>query len=145
MSMAKRDRINVIPGLRYADAPAAIAWLCEAFGFEERLVVPGAAEGEIAHAELGFGNGMIMLGSAGTHPGGYEELMATPSQVDGRNTQSIYVVVGDPKAHYERATAGGAEVLLPLEDKHYGGSGYSCRDPEGNIWSFGDYAGEMSG
>ena len=145
MSMAKRDRINVIPGLRYADAPEAIRWLCEAFGFEERLVVPGAGEGEVAHAELVFGNGMIMLGSAGIHPGGYEAFMATPDQMQGRNTQSVYVVVDEPKAHCERAVAAGAEIVLPLEEKPYGGSGYSCRDPEGNIWSFGDYAGELSG
>lgn len=34
---------NVIPGLRYLDAPRAIDWLCEAFGFEKHLVVEGTA------------------------------------------------------------------------------------------------------
>jgi uncharacterized glyoxalase superfamily protein PhnB len=48
--------------LRYRDAQAAIEWLCRAFGFEKHLVVPGEG-GTIAHAELSFGNGMIMLGS----------------------------------------------------------------------------------
>ena len=54
----------MIPTLRYENAPAAIEWLCEAFGFEKHLVVPGE-KGKIAHAQLVFGNGMIMLGSAG--------------------------------------------------------------------------------
>ena len=70
MSETTPDRHpSIIPGLRYADAPAAIEWLCEAFGFEATLVVPGEEEGAIAHAQLVLGNGMIMLGSAGTHAG----------------------------------------------------------------------------
>ena len=49
--------------MRYHDAAAAIEWLCEAFGFVRHLVVPGEG-GIIAHAQLRFGNSMIMLGSA---------------------------------------------------------------------------------
>ena len=60
---AKNTTTTVIPTLRYQDAPVAIEWLCEAFGFEKHLVVPGES-GTIAHAQLVFGNGMIMLGSA---------------------------------------------------------------------------------
>ena len=60
---AKQTIATVIPTLRYRDAPAAIEWLCRAFGFEKHLVVPGD-DGTIAHAQLVFGNGMIMLGSA---------------------------------------------------------------------------------
>ena len=52
----------MIPAIRYRDAAAAIDWLCEAFGFERHLVVPGEG-GTIAHAQLAFGNGMVMLGS----------------------------------------------------------------------------------
>ena len=52
---------NIIPGMRYVDAPTAIEWLCEAFGFSRHLVVPDD-QGGIAHAQLTLGNGMIMLG-----------------------------------------------------------------------------------
>ena len=52
----------IIPTMRYKDAPTAIEWLCKAFGFEKHLVVPGE-NGTIAHAQLCFGNAMIMLGS----------------------------------------------------------------------------------
>ncbi len=139
MSLAKKATVNVIPGMRYHDAPAAIDWLCRAFAFEKHLVVPGEKEGAIAHAQLRYGNGMIMLGTAGTHGGGFDEVMTTPRDIGGRETQSAYVIVEDPVAHHERAVAAGAEIVMPLEDRDYGGRGYSCRDLEGHIWSFGDY------
>ena len=57
------DKPTIIPTMRYHEAPAAIDWLCRAFGFEKHLIVPGD-KGTIAHAQLVFGSGMIMLGSA---------------------------------------------------------------------------------
>jgi uncharacterized glyoxalase superfamily protein PhnB len=60
--LAKATRATLIPCLRYRDAPAAIDWLVKVFGFEKQLVVPGP-DGTIAHAQLSFGSGMIMLGS----------------------------------------------------------------------------------
>src|SRR3546814_17357000 len=53
---------TVIPAIRYRDAPAAIDWLCDAFGFERHMVVEGE-DGAVAHAQLPFGNGMVMLGT----------------------------------------------------------------------------------
>jgi uncharacterized glyoxalase superfamily protein PhnB len=127
---------NVIPTFRYRDAPAAIEWLCRAFGFEKGLVVPGE-DGGVAHAQLRFGNGMIMLGSAGDdHFGRFQK---PPREVGGVGTSSAYVIVDDADAHHARAVAAGAEVVLALVDQDYGGRGYSCRDPEGHVWSFGTY------
>ena len=53
---------TMIPAIRYLDAPAAIEWLCRAFGFEKHAVYEDSAGG-IAHAQLTFGSGMIMVGS----------------------------------------------------------------------------------
>jgi uncharacterized glyoxalase superfamily protein PhnB len=122
--------------MRYHDAPAAIEWLCEAFGFEKGLVVPGEG-GTIAHAQLVFGNGMIMLGSAGDTE--YDRLVKPPSDLGGAGSQSPYVVVADADKHYERAVAAGAEVLMDIEDQSYGGRGYTCRDPQGHVWNFGTF------
>ena len=58
-----------------------------------------------------------------------------------RNSGSI-VVCDDPDALFTRATAAGAEVIQGLTDEDYGSRGFSVRDPEGNIWSFGTYLGE---
>jgi uncharacterized glyoxalase superfamily protein PhnB len=132
----KRTVANVIPTLRYRDAVAAIEWLCRAFAFDEGLVVPDG-NGGIAHAQLRFGNGMIMLGSAGDDHFG--RLQKPPREVGGVGTQSAYVVVDDADAHHARAVAAGAEVVMPLVDQDYGGRGYSCRDLEGHVWSFGTY------
>ena len=107
-SPAKASRATVIPGLRYRDARAAIEFLCDAFGFEKGLIVDGP-NGTIAHAQLTFGNGMIMLGSH-PHEGEYGEWVRPPEAPALINMQGIYVVVSDPDAHFARArTAGGAE------------------------------------
>jgi uncharacterized glyoxalase superfamily protein PhnB len=41
-----------------------------------------------------------------------------------------------------RATAAGAEVVRELRYEDYGSLGFTVRDPEGNLWSFGTYRGE---
>lgn len=133
---AETRRTTVIPALRYRDAAAAIDWLCAAFGLERHLVVPGP-DNTIAHAQLAFGNGMIMPGS--TSDDAFGRLMAQPGDIGGRETQSAYVVVADADAHYARARAAGAGILMDIGDEDYGGRGYVCRDLEGHIWSFGTY------
>jgi uncharacterized glyoxalase superfamily protein PhnB len=121
---------SVFPSLRYRDARRAIDFLVEAFGFEVKMVVDGE-EGSVAHAELAYGDGMVMLGtdrddSYGSHVGqGW-----------------MYVVIEDADAHYAQAKAAGAEIVRELEDQDYGSRDYSARDPEGNLWSFGTYRPE---
>jgi len=133
---ANRTGSVIIPTMRYRDAAAAIDWLCEAFGFERSLVVAGES-GTIAHAQLRFGNGMVMLGSA--RDDDYGVLIGCPGDQGARTTQAPYIVVDDADAHHARALAAGAEVLVPIEDADYGGRGYTCRDPQGHIWNFGTY------
>lgn len=89
-SLPKNTKATVIPCLRYRDAQAAIEWLCRAFGFEKHLVVPGEG-GTIAHAELSFGNGMIMLGSVKKSE--FDRLMKQPDEIGGAETQTPYVIV----------------------------------------------------
>jgi uncharacterized glyoxalase superfamily protein PhnB len=126
---------RIIPALRYRQAAPAIDWLCKAFGFERRMVVP-ADGGKIAHAELTLGNGMIMLGDVKTEYGGFVRAPEPPERVV---TQGIYVVVADVDGHYARAKAAGAEILLDLKTQDYGGRDYTARDLEGHIWTFGTY------
>jgi uncharacterized glyoxalase superfamily protein PhnB len=125
----------MIPTLRYRDAAAAIEWLCQAFGFERHLVVEGEG-GRIAHAQLTFAGGMIMLGS--TAYDAFGSLTRQPREAGGV-TQSPYIVIDDADAHHARATAAGAEIVMELKDEDYGGRGYSARDPEGHLWNFGTY------
>ncbi|KGI77722.1 VOC family protein [Oleiagrimonas soli] len=134
--MTTPNASTLMPCLRYRDARAAIAWLGKAFGFREHAVHADDNDG-IEHAELVLGRGMVMLGSVRDNDYGSQVLQ--PDEASGRNTQSIYVVVADCRAHYERACAAGAEIVLDYEEKDYGGAGYTCRDPEGHLWSFGSY------
>ena len=127
---------HVIPSIRYADAPAAIRWLCTTLGFEEHLVVPGEQPGTIAHAQHRHGGGMVMLGSERADE--YSALQKSPGQA-GCVTQSTFVVVDGIETHYERARAAGAEVVTELTPQSYGGSLYSVRDPEGHHWFVGSY------
>jgi uncharacterized glyoxalase superfamily protein PhnB len=132
----------LIPCLRYHDAPAAIDWLCRVFGFQAHLVVPGEA-GAILHAELridtGKGIGMIMVGSSG-RGGAYGDLMVQPDEIAGRQTQTIYLAVTDADAVHARARDAGAAMLIDLADEAHGGRGFTCRDPDGHVWSVGTYA-----
>lgn len=132
----KTTAATVIPTIRYNDAAAAIVWLCEAFGFEKHFVVPGE-DGTIVHAQLVFGNGMVMLGSARASE--FDNLQKPPGALGGAVSQSPYIVVDDVDKHYARAVAAGAEIVIEIKDEDYGGRDYSCRDPEGHIWNFGSY------
>src|SRR5262249_54110338 len=126
---------RIIPALRYRNAGEAIDWLCKAFGFEKKMVVP-AEGGRVAHAELVLGNGMIMLGDAETE---YGHAVRPPEPPERVNTQGIYVVVDDADAHCARAKAAGAEIVRELVTQNYGGRDYTARDLEGHVWTFGTY------
>ena len=133
---AKTTTATVIPCLRYRNAPAAIDWLGRVFGFEPQLVVPDD-DGTIAHAQLRFGNGMIMVGSV--LDTAFGRLMKQPDEIGGAETQTSYVIVADADLVYARAKAAGAEIVLDIKDEDYGGRGFTCRDLEGHLWTFGTY------
>lgn len=135
---AKDTRSTVISCLRYRDAPAAIEWLCSTFGFEKHLVVPNT-DGTIAHAQLSFGNGMVMLGSVQKDETEFGRLTKQPDEIGGGQTQSSYLVVNDADAIYASAKAAGAKIAIEIKDEDYGGRGFSCLDLEGHLWNFGTY------
>ena len=127
---------SVIPGMSYRYARDAIEWLCQVFGFEKHAVYPGP-DHTIAHAELTLEGGMIMLGSL--QKGAAMPFIKHPDEIGGAETRSVYLTVRDADAICARAKAAGAEILFDIEDKPYGGRGFTCRDPEGHIWDIGTY------
>lgn len=133
--MTEKQPPTIWPTLNYAHAPAAIEFLTTVFGFEERLVVPDEAEGAVAHAQLAWPEGGgVMLGSA-NRPGNVFSQRPTGSD-------AVYVVTDDPDTLHKRVMEAGVELVQELRDEEYGSRGFSVRDPEGNIWSFGTYRGE---
>ncbi|MFC7405880.1 VOC family protein [Georgenia alba] len=114
------------------DASGLIDYYVETFGF---VVTARYAQddGTVDHAELRWpeGPGGVMLG---TH-----RPDAAWSRPPG--TVGAYVVTRDVDGLYERVVARGADILRPLDDTDYGSREFAVRDPEGNLWSFGTYAG----
>ncbi|MBB3119321.1 VOC family protein [Pseudoduganella violacea] len=135
-NIPKETRATILPCMRYRDAPGAIDWLCSTLGFEAALVVPNE-DGSIAHAQLSYGNGMVMLGSIFDTE--YGRLMKQPGEIGMAVTQSAYLVVNNADEVYERALRAGAPILMELKDEDYGGRGFTLRDPEGHVWSIGTY------
>jgi uncharacterized glyoxalase superfamily protein PhnB len=129
---AESTTATIYPGLSYNDAPAAIEFLCNAFGFEQRLVVPGP-DGTIMHSELSLGPSVIMVGTTRSGEG-----RLSPADVGGV-TMGLSVHVDDPDAHYARAVAAGAEIIQELMDADYGSRGYTAKDTEGHHWHFATY------
>ena len=136
-NFARKCTSTVIPALRYRDAPAAIEWLSKAFGFEKKAVFPNA-DGTIGHAELTFGNGMVMLSSVVNNTP-YSKLLRQPDEIGRAETQSPCLIVSDCDAVYKTAKAAGAEMVIDIADMSYGGRGFTCRDPEGHVWYVGSY------
>jgi uncharacterized glyoxalase superfamily protein PhnB len=123
--------MTIYPSLRYHDARAGIDFLAEAFGFTEKEVYAGE-DGVIHHAELsGFG-GIVMLGT--------EPADGDPRFGEHAGQSWLYLSTEDPDALHDRAVVAGAQVIRELQDTDYGSREFSCRDPEGNVWSFGTYA-----
>jgi uncharacterized glyoxalase superfamily protein PhnB len=121
--------MSIYPTLRYQDAHAAIDFLERAFGFERKALYDDG--GVVQHAELRFGDGMVMLGSV--KEGDFDRIAPPPG------CASAYLVTGDVDALHERAVAAGADIVMPLRDLDYGSRDFAARDPEGNLWSFGTY------
>jgi uncharacterized glyoxalase superfamily protein PhnB len=115
-------RPNFFPGLRYRDEHAAMDWLARAFGFERHALFTDD-DGNVVHAEMRLGPGVMMIGAA-------------PECAEGFN---VYVYVEDVDAHYGRARAAGAEITRPLADTGYGTREYGARDLDGHYWYFGTY------
>ncbi|BCG96724.1 VOC family protein [Mesorhizobium sp. 131-2-1] len=115
---------SIVPYFSYVDAKAAINFLKEAFGLELIQSVLGK-DGKVIHAEMRFGNGVIMMGTVEAKPtmGG----------------AGVYLVVDDVEGHHKRAAKMGATIVYPPEDTGFGTRRYRAFDCEGHEWSFGTY------
>lgn len=117
----------------YVDPNAAFKWLEEAFGFEPLMVILDEND-RIAHSEMKFGDGLIMVGSE------WSENHRSPKNMGGKNTQTVHVQLApgeDIDAHCAHARKAGAEILEEPDTQFYGDRTYRARDPEGHIWTFG--------
>jgi len=106
----------VIPELPYADVPAAARWLCNAFGFTERLRI---------------GSHRIQL-----HVGAGSMVVVEKDKDVSVAGSRVMVPVNDVDAHYAKAQAAGAHVVSEPTTYPYGERQYSVLDIGGHRWTF---------
>ena len=118
----------------------AVAFYERAFGAEQAMPpvlagsVPGMAEGDqrVMHAHLKINGGSLMLNDAfPEYTQGADDHGAIPAHV------TLHLQVDDADAWFERATAAGAEVTMPLGDQFWGDRYGQVKDPFGHSWSIG--------
>jgi uncharacterized glyoxalase superfamily protein PhnB len=114
---------SIIPVLVYPDVRAAVAWLEEAFGFEERVQI-----GEDHRSQMKFGDGALIVAD--------EREGQRRAPRPGDLTHEVMVRVEDAAAHCELVRAHGARVLKEPTDFEYGERQYTIEDPWGHRWTF---------
>ncbi len=130
--MTERLDHNIWPGLTSPDVPALRAWLA-ALGFDEGGCYLADDGVSVHHSEMLWPDGgRVMISSSGKNDDDFAAIVGS-----GR----LYVVVTDPDAVWVRAERLGARVIRPMREEDYGSRGFSIADPDGNVWSFGSYAG----
>ncbi len=119
--------MGVFASVTYQDVEAALIFLEKAFGFI-RQDVGRDENGSVRHAVMRIGDGVVLI---------QPDL---PHELHGTHLGHgwAYVDVENLDVHYRQAEAAGAQMLgTPHDAPDAGIRGYSCRDPEGNLWSFG--------
>jgi uncharacterized glyoxalase superfamily protein PhnB len=127
---AHTSTVTLYPSVLYRDADAAMTWLERTLGFERREDHRDE-QGNVRHAEMSLGGGIVMFGTAGA---GREPFRSLPAA-----GAIVYCAVDDVDALYERAREAGADIPVEPEDSDYGSRDVTVRDPEGNLWAFGTY------
>ncbi|HEY4772269.1 MAG TPA: VOC family protein [Steroidobacteraceae bacterium] len=140
MKATPPDWPRVSPAIFYDDALGAIDWLCRAFDFEVRIKVLGK-DGRLAHSELSYGDGVIMVAQGATSGGASRRVTRSPQSLDGANTQSLMLYVDDVDAHCARARSAGAVIdaepsLHDYGEEYWADRSYGCRDLEQHHWWF---------
>jgi len=129
---------TIIPELVYADVSAAAAWLCQAFGFKERLRIGSH------RCQLVFGDASVVAvdGSGAGMPAAGE--LATSHSPHGERTHSVMVHVADVDRHYDQAVQSGARILRPPETHPFGERQYTALDPGGHQWTFSQTVADIA-
>jgi uncharacterized glyoxalase superfamily protein PhnB len=130
ISGAPPRRPSFIASLAYKDGRGALRWLRDAFGFEPSEVLTDA-EGNIVHAEMTHGDGVVMIGPESA------DWAHSPVSMGGKSTQRIHVrIESGIDEHCARSRQAGAKIVKEPEDQFYGDRSYVATDLEGHYWTF---------
>jgi uncharacterized glyoxalase superfamily protein PhnB len=121
---------EVFQYLRVKNAATAIEFYKQAFGVTEifRLTEPS---GRIGHAELKFGDTIIMVSDE------YPEFGILGPQPNGIPGSLIHLHVVNADGMASRCVAAGATMIRDPQDQFYGERSCTIRDPFGHEWMLG--------
>ena len=125
---------RVAPFLYYDDVAAALDWLCRAFGCTERFRLEGPG-GIVHHAELSFGDGVVLVGNIGPRNAG-------PLPMSVRS--GVYVFVDDVDAHCASVRSAGVQIVSEPVELPFGDRMYLAVDHEGHEWYFAQHVRDVS-
>ena len=108
----------VIPELAYANVPGAAKWLCEHFGFQERLRIADH------RVQLNVGEGAVVV----------TQLESAAGKAD--MAHSVLVRIENIDVHYAKVVSKGVKIIHPIKTHPYGERQYTAQDFGGHVWTF---------
>jgi PhnB protein len=128
---------SVTPYLIVKGAVRAIDFYKKVFGAAERMRMDGP-NGTVGHAEIEIDDSVIMLADECPDMG-----FRSPQSIGGSGV-SLHLYVKDVDACFNRAVAGGAKALRPVQDQFYGDRSGTLEDPFGHVWSIATHKEDLS-
>jgi PhnB protein len=128
---------RVTPYLHVDGAAAAIEFYKTVLGAEERMRMPGA-DGKVGHAELQFGDSVVMLADE------FPDMGALGPKSVGGTPCSLHLYVEDVDSVFAKAVAAGAKELRAVDNQFYGDRSGSFEDPFGHHWNVATHVEDVS-
>lgn len=119
---------RVTPYLVVDGGEAAIEFYSNIFGARERMRMP-APGGRIGHAELDFGDSLVMLADE------FPDMGNLSPKTIGGSPVTISLYVEDVDAVFAAALDAGATSVRPVDNQFYGDRTGQLEDPFGHRWS----------
>jgi PhnB protein len=116
------------PYLIVQNASKAIDYYKKAFGATELMRMPGPG-GKIVHAELKFGDSIIMLSDEAP------EMGHRSPQTLGGTPVGIMLYVNDVDTVFKQAISAGGTTQRAVQDQFYGDRSGTLVDPFGHNWT----------
>ncbi len=120
--------MSVTPHIIAKNAEAAIAFYKAAFGAEEIFRMTDPADGRIGHAELRFGESVVMLADE------YPDFGAVSPDTIGGSPVTLHLATSAVDAHADSAVRHGATLLRAPTDQSFGERTALVLDPFGHRW-----------
>jgi PhnB protein len=129
---------SVTPMFIFKDASKAIEFYKNAFGAQERFVMPGPDGKGVMHAEIQIGNSIIMMGEE--HP----QQSCKSAETAGGSPVSFYIYLEGVERAFVKAVEAGAKVVMPVADMFWGDRAGTLQDPFGYSWTLATHVKDLT-